>query len=104
MTPSPGTWKYSKDLSAVVVGRSDGTLKHVADLGLSDLPERDDNGCLLAASKDLYAFAEAFEVVIKSSGHNLCSTATEAERTAFITGILNAWNTNFPALDKARGK
>ncbi|QOX80883.1 hypothetical protein FY034_17835 (plasmid) [Trichlorobacter lovleyi] len=79
-------------------------LKVVADLGASDLPEADANGKMIAASQDLYAFAEAIEAVVNASGHNLCSTATEAERTAFISGVLGAWNGNCSALDKARGK
>ncbi len=50
------------------------------------------NAHLIAAAPDLYNFTKAIENVVMNSGHNLCSTATEEERTEFISGIINAWN------------
>lgn len=64
MQPSAGTWIYSKQLNAIVVGHSDGTLKHVADLGKSDLPETEANGFVLAASKELLEAAEKYMAAV----------------------------------------
>lgn len=60
------------------------------------------NAHLIAVAPDLYDFAKAIEKVVMNSGHNLCSTATEAEKTEFISGIINAWNNGgFSAICKA---
>lgn len=103
---TPGPWevvdKYNGVIPIDAWDQIDGSSVEVCRVGNEVEEQQKANAYLIAASPDLYAFAEAFESVIKGSGHNLCSTATEAERTAFISGILNVWNTHYPALDKAR--
>ena len=62
------------------------------------------NARLMAAAPDLLGFSLAIQRVVRSSGANLCSTATEAERSAFISGIVDAWNNGgYDAIDKATG-
>lgn len=57
------------------------------------------------AIQDLREFTEEIAKIIMVSGHNLCSTATEAERTAFISGIINVWNNKgLTVTDKLRGE
>lgn len=48
---------------------------------------------LIDAAPGLLMFARAIELVVRASGHNLNSTATQAERSRFIAGVTDAWNT-----------
>jgi len=57
------------------------------------------NANLIAAAPDLLKLAKDLEKVILSSGHNLCSTATNEERTKFISGILDVWNNHYSILE-----
>jgi len=90
MQPTAGTWIYSKQLNAVVVGRSDGTIKHVADLGKSDLPETEANGFMLAASKDLLEAAEKYMAAVTGPLTLVCDLNT-------------AQNQLIEAISKAKG-
>jgi hypothetical protein len=59
---------------------------------------------LVAAAPELLQFALAFEEVIKGAGHNLRSTSSLAEKLHFISDILDAWNSNYSAIEKAKGE
>lgn len=58
---------------------------------------------LIVEAPNLLRFAKAIEQVVVGAGHNLCSTATEEERTRFISGILDAWNNGgYEAIGRAK--
>ena len=50
------------------------------------------NARLIAAAPDLLKFAKAIQGIMFITGHNLNSTATRKDRSAFISKIIGAWN------------
>lgn len=63
-----------------------------------------DDATLMAAAPELLLLAEALESAIQHAGHNLNSTATEAERSRFIKDVIDVWNYHYPAISKAKGE
>lgn len=105
-TPGPWTAEEARteiDYRTYRIGQehSTETLANAHDLGRGRVGEAHDNARLIAAAPDLLTFAQAIESVVMSTGHNLNSTATREERSAFISRILKAWNTNHAAITKA---
>lgn len=113
-TPAPwtlleeGEELLNGSTSLTICGPQDDDLANVyssADATVNiSRPEAVANAQLIAAAPDLFGFSLEIQCLVRSSGANLCSTATEPERSAFISGILDAWNNGgYDAIAKATG-